>query len=379
MFLHIPKTAGMTMRRFLVRQYGVDEIFATAWGGKARSDDGSLSIGMFVEEFGAAGIFIGVRYTEAIWFPESLQAAASRFHQLPNERRVRVRLLYGKHVEFGLHEYLSQQISYFTLLREPVDRVLSHYHFARERRLVPKGMSLHEHISAHVESNLQTRMLAGLSGRNGLPAPAEMLERAKDNLRSCAVVGLAERFDETMLLLRETFGWRTPFYERRNIGRHRLSRKAIEADTLRRIAADNQLDVALYEYARELFEVQVRRCNSTRQRDLRIFQTLNFLWQRRQAGKRLLREAMVTLNQCIVDPVYWALARWGGLHRLLPSRLAPRVVTEAAGNRLYIDLRIGRRVVGNYDPQQQRWQIQRPFHLLVDERTLPGVAEKTPT
>ena len=60
----------------------------------------------------------------------------------------------------------------------------------------------------------------------------------------------------------------------------------------------------------------------------------------------------------------------------MPARFAPRVVAAVEGNDLYFDLWIGGRRVGNYDPQQQRWDIQRPFHLLVNERTLPGLRDK---
>jgi len=255
-FLHIPKTAGLTVRmNVLPRQYADDETFASGWGSKAQPD-GASAVGAFSEEFGSVGLFVGVNKPGAIWFPESLQAAAARFNQLPAERHARVRLFYSEHMEFGLHECLSRPVSYFTLLREPVARVLSHYDFAAERRMT-ENMSLREQIAAHVEANLQTRLLAGPPDQIASLSPGERLEHAKRNLRACAVVGLTERFDETMLLLKKVYGWRMPFYEHRNF-----------------------------------------------------------------------------------------------------------------------DLWIGRRRVGNCDPQQQRWEIRRPFHLPVDERTLPGVAAK---
>jgi hypothetical protein len=60
--------------------------------------------------------------------------------------------------------------------------------------------------------------LAGLPGPPGDSiSEAETLERAIRNLRSCAVVGLTERFDETLLIAKKTFGWRMPFYENFNV------------------------------------------------------------------------------------------------------------------------------------------------------------------
>jgi hypothetical protein len=236
-------------------------------------------------------------------------------------------------------------------------------------------MSLHEHILAHVEGNLQTRMLAGLCGQTGTLSAAEMLGCAKRNLRSCTVVGLAERFDETVLLLRKAYGWRMPFYVRSNIGKHRPHNKSVPADALRQIEAANQLDIVLYEYARELFEAQVRQHGPTLERDLRLFRAANCLWQRWHAAKRLPRQVLVALLKPILDPVYWSLARWGGLRRLLPSRFAPRVVESGGADHPSSHLWVGNRIVGRYDALQKRWIIQRPFHLLVDVTRLPGVKE----
>ncbi len=371
-FLHIPKTAGLTVRMsVLPRQYTADETFSSSWAGQVLAND-SAAVGVFFAEFGSVGLFDGIRRPGAVWFPESLPAAMARFQQLPAERQDRVRLFYSEHMEFGLHEYLSRPVAYFTLLREPVARVLSHYDFAADHR-VPENMSLPEHIARYVEANLQTRLLAGPYAQTAALSPAERLERAKSNLRACAVVGLTERFDETMLLLKKAFGWRLPFYERRNVGRHRLRKQDLPADVIRQIEADNHLDVALYAYAQELFAAQVQQYGPTLARDVRVFRALNWLWQRGQKAKGSSQQAVAVLGQRVFDPAYFALARWGGLRRLLPARLAPRVVAAIEDNNLYFDLWIGGRRVGNYDPQQQRWDIQRPFHLLVDERALPGV------
>jgi len=370
-FLHIPKTAGLTVRKsVLTRQYQADETFASTWSGKVEAHD-SRAVGVFAEEFKSIGIFNrGVR-PGVVWFPESLEGAASRFRQLPTEQRTRVRLFYCEHVEFGLHERLSRPISYFTLLREPVARVLSHYGFSAGRH-VPDSASLSEHIAASVEGNLQTRLLAGPTERIAPLSPAERLERAKSNLRACAIVGLTERFDETMLLLKKAYGWRMPFYERSNVGKHRLARKDIPASIIRQIEADNALDAELYAYARELFAAQVRQYGPRLGRDVRIFRALKWLWQREQRMKNWFTGAVTAINLRLIDPAYQALARWGGLRRLVPARFAPRVIVEMKDNCLYFDLWMGQRRVGNYDPQRQRWDIQRPFHLLVDERALPG-------
>jgi len=370
-FLHIPKTAGLTLRKFVLpRQYQADETFASTWAGKMEAQD-SRAVGVFDEEFKAIGIFNGVGRAGVVWFPESLEGAAARFRRLRAEQRARVRLFYCEHIEFGLHEFLSRPVSYFTLLREPVARVLSHYGFSAGRHQ-PNAASLSEHIATHVEANLQTRLLAGPYARIAPLSPAERLERAKGNLRACAMVGLTERFDETMLLLKKAHGWRMPFYERSNVSQHRLTREDIPASIIRQIEADNALDAELYACAQELFETQVREYGPRLGRDVRIFRALNKMWRKEQQAGAWFPEAVKALDRRLLDPAYQALARWGGLRRLVPARCAPRVAAALEGNCLYFDLWMGQRRVGNYDPQRQRWDIQRPFHLLVDERALPG-------
>ena len=372
-FLHIPKTAGLTVRTsVLPRQYRAHEIFSGAWAGMTQAD-GSARAGVFSPEFQSFGLFAGVRGIDSIWFPESVRAAAARFSRLPPEQRAQVRLFHGEHIEFGVHHYLSQPVSYFTLLREPVARVLSHYCHGT-RRHVPEGMRLREHVSALVEPNLQTRLLAGPHEQTAALQPHEMLERATRNLDSFAVVGLTERFDETMLLLRRAFGWRMPFYERRNVSRHRLRRETIPAEEFDTIRAVNSLDMELYAHAQMLFEAQIQRYGAARMAmNLRVFRLLNWGWKRWQSTQPRFHGIRETVNRRVVDPAYGALARWGGLRRLRPASLTPRVVRSVENDRLYFDLWMGTRVVGRYDFAAQRWEIRRPYHLLVDEKTLPGV------
>jgi hypothetical protein len=375
LFLHVPKTAGLTVRHsVLPRQYQPDEIFTTAFTCVPRTD-GSRAVGVRATELDATGLFAGMRRPNDLWYPESLAAAADRFRQLSAEQRAPVRLIWCAHVEYGLHEHLPEPVSYFTLLREPVERALSHYYFAREQRRAPEDPRLPEHLAAHVEANLQTRLLAGPQDQDEPLSPEELLARAQANLRACAVVGLTERFDETMLLLKRTHGWRMPFYERQNVSHSRPPREAIPAPVLRQIETNNQLDVALYELAQELFAAQVWQYGPAFDRDLRMFRALNSLWQRGQKARAWGRERVTAAGQRTVDPAYEGLARWGGLRRLLPARLAPHVLASVEDNLLYFDLWIGERRVGHYDPRQQRWEIQRPFHLVVDERALPGASQ----
>ncbi len=90
-------------------------------------------------------------------------------------------------------------------------------------------------------------------------------------------------------------------------------------------------------------------------------------WQR-FLGKRL---------SPILHPAYDRLSRSKIPPRLLPPPLRPRVISFQHNGQSCLSLLIGRRVIGRYDPRQCKWQIQRPFRLLVDEPTLPDFLPKS--
>jgi SynChlorMet cassette protein ScmC len=78
----------------------------------------------------------------------------------------------------------------------------------------------------------------------------------------------------------------------------------------------------------------------------------------------------------LLHPLYHALSHRGWSAWLLPAKFRPRVVVFHAKGQDRFQLLMGQRVIGRYDDQRQQWQIQRPFHLLVDGRALPGQQDK---
>ena len=199
-FLHVPKTAGWTLRGVLRYKYPSEILFL---------DDPSDPLG---------GI-------EAI----------------PLEDRRRARVATG-HVFYGVHEHIPQPTEYITVLREPIARVVSMYNHVLRRpehrlhdEVAGSGMGLEEFARSCADAgidNQQTRLISGRgAGRGGAPrlrrartwvAPRLErgdLEQAKRNLDDFLLVGLTERFDETFILLRRVLGWRLPMYATRNVGR----------------------------------------------------------------------------------------------------------------------------------------------------------------
>ena len=245
-FLHIHKTAGTTLHRVIERQYQPEQIWTL--------DD---------------------------------QHTLDDLLRLSVAQRAQIQMLRG-HMIFGLHEYMPGPSSYFTLLREPVERVISffyfirrnphHYHFAP---ITSGNLTLKEFLELrqnNMMDNGQTRMLAGAQQYEcpvGECTP-DLLEAAKRNLsESFSVVGLMERFDETLLLLRQAYGWRNVRYVRQNVTGSRPLKADLPPATLDLVAECNQLDLELYEYASTLFDEQVQEQGPGFARQVRLFQTVN--------------------------------------------------------------------------------------------------------
>jgi hypothetical protein len=190
----------------------------------------------------------------------------------------------------------AEALTIFTLLRDPVDRVISQInaHFRNPGTALHKAVvarrgdvtaCLAEPAIAHMLADYQTRSLglpldfaalkikgAPFRGLQELTAeaargadPDALLAQAKQTLDRCAMIGLAERFDESVRWLARWLG--VPHdgpAPRRNVsafnpdtGRpHALSRADLSDATIRRLEEINRLDIALYEHARRLFEAR---------------------------------------------------------------------------------------------------------------------------
>src|SRR5207249_2987233 len=141
---------------------------------------------------------------------EHIPESVAVFRGLPVEQRGTIKLLTG-HMPFGLHAFLPGPSEYVTFLRAPVERVLSHYSFVLRQpthylyeKVACQKMPLRDYALGGVAAELdngQTRYLAGALDLPVGQCTRKHLEEAKRNLDTyCAVVGLVERFDESLLL-----------------------------------------------------------------------------------------------------------------------------------------------------------------------------------
>jgi hypothetical protein len=224
-FLHIPKTGGVTLNKIIRRQYPHKAIFSIATSSSAPT----------VEDF------IG----------------------LSESRRDKIRFLTG-HMLFGQHIYLRQPSIYITLLRDPADRIISHYYYVLRNPLhylyeqvIKNRMTLDDYVASGISSELINGQTKTLAGNEQMP-PADALECAKKNLRDHCVFGLTDRFDESLMMIKKRLGWNNVYYAKENATRDRPAKTAIPQNTISRIMQLNAADVQLYKFASQLFEDRIQ-------------------------------------------------------------------------------------------------------------------------
>jgi signal peptidase I len=77
----------------------------------------------------------------------------------------------------------------------------------------------------------------------------------------------------------------------------------------------------------------------------------------------------------VLNPCYRGLARSGLIRVLLTPVLRPRVVTFERDGAREMQLVLGRRIIGRCAPGDAKWEIKRPFRLIVREESLPAVKQ----
>jgi Galactose-3-O-sulfotransferase len=222
-FLHLPKCAGTTLNRIIEWEYDPMRVF-------------SIDPILFLWSY-------------------------KKLNQWPAKRLGRMQVFKG-HMPFGIHRRLPQPSTYITFLRDPVERVISAYYFARNYLLHPKHrwiskLSLEEYVQVSPNHNVQCKYISGRSFVGDFHAgdcDTGTLEMAKENLnRYFSLVGLTERFDEGLAILKSMFGWEISKYAKFNVTKSRQAKDSLPASTVELIAERNKYDVALYESAVAIF------------------------------------------------------------------------------------------------------------------------------
>jgi signal peptidase len=85
-----------------------------------------------------------------------------------------------------------------------------------------------------------------------------------------------------------------------------------------------------------------------------------------------LRRPILGVVAGVASGAYRGLARTGPFDFMLPDGLKPKPVCFNGRGTDTLKLLMGRRTVGHFDCNFNRWRIRRPFRLFVDESSLPS-------
>lgn len=230
-FLHIPKCAGTTFREEVIKK-------------KIKPEEMLINSG------------------------RSTKALIEDLKKMPVHEQEKIKCITG-HYAFGVHEYYTARPAvHVTILRDPVERVISYYFFVlrNENHYLHKTVkennySLRDCIENKLTPELnngQARILAGVGrGTKFGNCGRDMLEQAKENLENhFSVVGIAERFDEFLRVLGHELGWDVTVYKNLNVTGNRMKKEDLDGESLAVITEYNRLDIELYRYAGRLFERQ---------------------------------------------------------------------------------------------------------------------------
>jgi Sulfotransferase family len=156
-----------------------------------------------------------------------------------------------------------------TFLRDPVERVISNYHFLRSGSPISrysqraigaaKALTLSEFLRCEepgvrmVTENFEAKALAFDIRPEHQHAIGDLHREAARNLATFDFVGIVEYFPESMLALSDAIGREVPI-KRLNATAERSAASAIAPDDLDLIRRLNAVDIALYTAAKARFE-----------------------------------------------------------------------------------------------------------------------------
>jgi Galactose-3-O-sulfotransferase len=242
LFLHLAKTGGMTLADILARNFRPDEFLQVSPDDTEPSALGTWSTGAAV-------------------------------HPIARMRRPeKLRAVWG-HWGPGVRAFLPRPCAAVTLLRDPREVIVSAYHYTdahvRLKRTFDEYMAEQSDYPIGFDNPL-TRVLSARPELNPADPDATTatqptvteadLSAAIAVLDDCMLVGVTERFDETLLILAADLGWTLSdlVYTRLNVTGHRPALAELTPATRKKLSDLTAFDARLHARAREHLGRRIR-------------------------------------------------------------------------------------------------------------------------
>lgn len=252
-FIRIPKTASTTFTSIFNQNYNRNEIFSFR--------------------------FLGIR--KEIYGNTNINKLLNNLSQ--------IKFIEG-HIPFGIHSYIDKTVKYFTILRNPINRIVSlYYHYSRPDHILykkVKQMSFIEFINSDLVSDLDNGQIRYLSGMNTISTmpitdlvSQDNFEQAKLNISKYFIaVGLCEFFDQSLILLRNYISLKKYYYYKQNITSNKLKSNLINDEISIIIKSKNKYDFMLYQLVQNSFFKELKQVNNYYLKLLILKQT-NYLYR----------------------------------------------------------------------------------------------------
>ncbi|WLR42966.1 sulfotransferase family 2 domain-containing protein [Bacillus carboniphilus] len=160
------------------------------------------------------------------------------------------------HMRYGAHEYFKpNKYHYITLLRNPIDRVISEYYFIARRPQhenyhLYKHLSLEEYASLPILQNMQSQFLLGYHAHQNLTIAD--LKIIKERINSGEITaGITEEFEKSLTLFSTKFNWKVKMNVVLNKNNMRPINSTIPPVQIATIKRHNLIDLELYSYVKK--------------------------------------------------------------------------------------------------------------------------------
>lgn len=222
LFEHIPKCGGTSVKEYLKSHYTPSKIFEID--------------GMNVEH------------------------SLDEFRSMSDSERCSFDLLLG-HGAHKLRHLFHAEIKRLTILRDPVERIVSHYFFARQSprhylhaAIATSKMTLAEYATSDLSPELKNnyvRRFTGVSAEVAELSPDEAIDGVMQLLESdYAIVGTLESLDKSIRRVSEACNFNTSFKSGKRLNVTNTRPSDVDPETLELISQVNSLDVEIYRRVR---------------------------------------------------------------------------------------------------------------------------------